>query len=183
MLLLAVVVFRSFYGSSEPGMPLHDDTIPSNPLRPPFFFHDSVLRNALRARNGNDAGKARARGRRQRRGGSLRACLTNTASPKWRWIPGTTSALMWSAMSSTNGGRRPYSPTAFSRRSRRFNGLAPAHRFPPKRAIVHAKAISRGQPEYQDRRVARERRRPRRVPSPDNRAPTASSRPAEVPRP
>ena len=53
-------------------MPLHDDTIPSNPLRPPFFFHDSVLRNALRARNGNDAGKARARrGREGTRGVSL----------------------------------------------------------------------------------------------------------------
>src|SRR5262245_55120704 len=29
-------VFRSFYGSSEPGTPPHHDSIPSNPLRPPF---------------------------------------------------------------------------------------------------------------------------------------------------
>ena len=32
--------FRSFYGSSEPGMPLNDHSIPSNPLRPlsPFII-------------------------------------------------------------------------------------------------------------------------------------------------
>src|SRR6266849_1538002 len=28
------MVFRSFYGSSEPGTPFHHDSIPSNPLRP-----------------------------------------------------------------------------------------------------------------------------------------------------
>src|SRR3977135_2843827 len=28
-------VFRSFYGSSEPGTPHHNDSIPSNPWRPP----------------------------------------------------------------------------------------------------------------------------------------------------
>jgi ATP-dependent Clp protease adaptor protein ClpS len=28
------MVFRSFYGSSEPGMPFHNDSIPSNPVRP-----------------------------------------------------------------------------------------------------------------------------------------------------
>ena len=33
-MLLAVLFFRSFYGSSEPGTPLHRDSIPSNPLRP-----------------------------------------------------------------------------------------------------------------------------------------------------
>jgi ATP-dependent Clp protease adaptor protein ClpS len=32
--LLAVVVFRSFYGSSEPDTPSHNDSIPSKPLRP-----------------------------------------------------------------------------------------------------------------------------------------------------
>ena len=31
------MVFRSFYGSSEPGTPFHNDSIPSNPLRPPSF--------------------------------------------------------------------------------------------------------------------------------------------------
>jgi hypothetical protein len=36
MLLLAVLVFRSFYGSSEPGTPPHRDSIPSNPLRPQY---------------------------------------------------------------------------------------------------------------------------------------------------
>ena len=30
--------FRSFYGSSEPGMPLNDHSIPSNPLRPLSLF-------------------------------------------------------------------------------------------------------------------------------------------------
>src|SRR5438067_741162 len=33
-MLLAVLFFRSFYGSSEPGTPLHHDSFPSNPLRP-----------------------------------------------------------------------------------------------------------------------------------------------------
>ncbi len=28
------MLFRSFYGSSEPGTPPHRDSIPSNPLRP-----------------------------------------------------------------------------------------------------------------------------------------------------
>jgi hypothetical protein len=33
--VLAILFFRSFYGSSEPGTPSHLDSIPSNPLRPP----------------------------------------------------------------------------------------------------------------------------------------------------
>jgi hypothetical protein len=33
-MLLAVLFFRSFNGSSEPGTPLHRDSIPSKPLRP-----------------------------------------------------------------------------------------------------------------------------------------------------
>ena len=33
-MLLAVLFFRSFYGSSEPGTPSHRDSIPSKPLRP-----------------------------------------------------------------------------------------------------------------------------------------------------
>jgi len=32
--VLAVLFFRSFYGSSEPGTPPHHDSIPSNPVRP-----------------------------------------------------------------------------------------------------------------------------------------------------
>ena len=32
--MLAILFFRSFYGSSEPGTPSHLDSIPSNPLRP-----------------------------------------------------------------------------------------------------------------------------------------------------
>jgi ATP-dependent Clp protease adaptor protein ClpS len=32
------MVFRSFYGSSEPGTPFHHDSIPSNPLRPLSFI-------------------------------------------------------------------------------------------------------------------------------------------------
>ena len=46
---MAVVFFRSFNGSSEPGTPLHHDSIPSNPLRPPICivavlscFHGSL---------------------------------------------------------------------------------------------------------------------------------------------
>jgi len=37
--LLAVLCFRSFYGSSEPGTPFHNNSIPSNPVRPPFQFN------------------------------------------------------------------------------------------------------------------------------------------------
>ena len=33
-----LLFFRSFYGSSEPGMPLNDHSIPSNPLRPLSLF-------------------------------------------------------------------------------------------------------------------------------------------------
>ena len=40
-MLLAVLVFRSFYGSSEPGTTFHNDSIPSNPLRPLFLFYRS----------------------------------------------------------------------------------------------------------------------------------------------
>src|SRR5258708_7324050 len=38
-MLLAVLFFRSFYGSSDPGTPPHRDSIPSNPLRPPDRSH------------------------------------------------------------------------------------------------------------------------------------------------
>jgi len=37
--VLAVLFFRSFYGSSEPGTPPHLDPIPSNPLRPHIESH------------------------------------------------------------------------------------------------------------------------------------------------
>jgi ATP-dependent Clp protease adaptor protein ClpS len=39
--VLAVLVFRSFYGSSEPGTPFHNDTIPSNPVRPPLIDYSN----------------------------------------------------------------------------------------------------------------------------------------------
>ncbi len=42
-MLLAVLFFRSFYRSSEPGTPLHRDSIPSKPLRP---HTRSVQRNS-----------------------------------------------------------------------------------------------------------------------------------------
>jgi hypothetical protein len=42
-MLLAVLVFRSFNGSSEPGTPSHHNSIPSKPLRP-------HLRNPIIAR-------------------------------------------------------------------------------------------------------------------------------------
>src|ERR1700685_103643 len=39
-MLLAVLFFRSFNGSSEPGTPLHRDSIPSKPLR--SHAHDQL---------------------------------------------------------------------------------------------------------------------------------------------
>src|SRR5580704_6358920 len=50
-MLLAVLVFRSFYGSSEPGTPPHHDSIPSNPLRPhPCMEQLAVNRAGTRLR-------------------------------------------------------------------------------------------------------------------------------------
>jgi len=41
--VLAVLVFRSFYGSSEPGTPRHNDSIPSKPLRPLSIYQFTIL--------------------------------------------------------------------------------------------------------------------------------------------
>ena len=46
------MVFRSFYGSSEPGTPPHPDSIPSNPLRPHFYkkhggYYNFILASAI----------------------------------------------------------------------------------------------------------------------------------------
>ncbi len=41
--MLAVLVFRSFYGSSEPGTPRHNDSIPSKPLRPLSYYQFTIF--------------------------------------------------------------------------------------------------------------------------------------------
>ena len=47
-----LLFFRSFYGSSEPGMPLNDYSIPSNPLRPLSLSPSYLSRNNRRPGGG-----------------------------------------------------------------------------------------------------------------------------------
>src|SRR5580704_10932494 len=99
-MLLAVLFFRSFYGSSEPGTPLHRDSIPSKPLRPHALTKFNIRASSsmqpetprFRRRVGDNKPNAVETDRRSRRSGDGRGGCLKCPHPGQRRGPKTSAS-------------------------------------------------------------------------------------------